>query len=100
MMGRARSWWRHRLTRELFARIPELKESEIIQALGVERDNPLLVAVMHILNGYEEMAVDATARANQSAEERAFHAGGIGWLADAQERILALAEEGRKRRGG
>ncbi|MCK9599137.1 MAG: hypothetical protein M0R06_08860 [Sphaerochaeta sp.] len=93
-----RRWWRSRRTRELFARIPEMPESVIIEALGVDPQTPVLLALLHVLKGYEEMAVDAVAHRQLTAEERAYHAGGIAWLADAQERILQLAEEGRKRR--
>ncbi|MDD8011874.1 MAG: hypothetical protein PHX05_00150 [Acidobacteriota bacterium] len=100
MLSWTKSWWRQHRTRELFARIPELSEKKILEALSVEKDNPLLVAIMHILKGYEEMAVDSAAGVDITAETRAYHAGGIGWLADAQERILQIAEEGRKRRAG
>lgn len=60
MMHCCRRWWRQKRVRELFAWIPELSENKIVEALGVEQDNPLLVAMMHVLKSYEEMAVDST----------------------------------------
>ncbi len=94
------SIWKRKLARDLFARIPELSREKLLQALGVEQDNPLLVAVTHVLKGYEEAATESAAQPKISESERAYHAGGIGWLAEAQEELLKLAEEGRAARAG
>ncbi len=95
---RMMSWKHNRLKRELFARVPEIPQEKLVLNLGVDEDHPVLLSVMHVLKGLEEMAIDSLRSHKLSADERSYHAGAIAWLADAQETILRLAQTGRERR--
>lgn len=79
---------------------PVMSAEKILEALAVSPDTPIVQAFLNVLAGLEEVAKEQTANPKLPDSERAYYAGGIGALAEAQIRIEELIEEGNRRKRG
>jgi hypothetical protein len=72
---------------------------KMLEALAVDPQTPLLVAVLDVLNQLEREAVERAYDAREALpRDRAAERGAA--LADAQEEILKLVEEGNREKEG
>lgn len=83
---------------EIFRKVPELTADKLLEYLAVDMETPLLVGVLHVLRGIEEIAKENASMCKLTAEERAWYAGQIAMAAEAQERIIELVEKGNLRK--
>jgi hypothetical protein len=86
--------------RKVVERAPVMSSEKILEALAVDPETPLLQAILAVLAGMEETEKEEVCSRKLYDRERAVIAGRLGMAAEAQERILELAAEGRKRKGG
>jgi hypothetical protein len=97
MLGR---FGRRKLDEEILVKIPELSKEKLLEGFAVDPENKLLVSVIHLLKGMEEIAVENVAVAKQDPYEKAHFAGGIAALAEAQERIADMVVRANLRKRG
>lgn len=90
-------FWKRKVVVE---RVPVMSSEKILEALAVDPKTPLLQAILAVLAGMEEIERDTVGSAKLTDGDRAYFAGKMAMAGEAQERILELAEEGRKRKGG
>jgi hypothetical protein len=79
---------------------PVMSSEKIMEALAVPPETPIVQAVLNVLAGLEEVAKEQTAIPKLPDSERAYYAGGIGSLAEAQLRIDEIITEANKRKRG
>jgi hypothetical protein len=79
-------------------RAPVMSSAEIRGELAVDPDAPVLRAVLALLAGLEETERELAGTRGMSAEDRAVTVGRMAMAGEAQERILEVVEEARKRR--
>jgi hypothetical protein len=97
MLGRL---GRRKLEQEIMVRIPELSKDKLLEGMAVDPENPLLVSIMHVLKGMEEIAKENVSVARQDPHEKAHYGGAIAALGEAQERIADLVVQANKRKRG
>ena len=85
---------------EIFRKTPEISAEKLLESFAVDPDTPLLVAVLHVLKGIEEIAKENVSVCKMPDPERAFYAGGISMAAEVQERIMDLVEKGNQAKRG
>jgi hypothetical protein len=91
---------RRKLEQEIFMRVPELAKEKLLEGFSVDPATPLLVSVLHVLKGMEEIAKENVSIAKQAPGEKAHYGGAIASLAEAQERIADLVIQANKAKRG
>jgi hypothetical protein len=79
---------------------PVLDEDKLLEAFSVDPETLLLRGVLAVLAGLEEIAKERTATRGIGDSDRAFYAGGIDHIAEAQERIIELVRQGNEEKRG
>lgn len=79
---------------------PVLDEDKLLEAFSVDPETLLLRGVLAVLAGLEEIAKERTATRGIRDSDRAFYAGGIDHIAEAQERIIELVRRGNEEKRG
>lgn len=87
---------RRKLTDEVLARIPEMSKDQLLVCFKVDPGTPLLVGVIHVLKGLEEIAKENVSTPRQDSHEKAHYGGAIAALAEAQERLSDIVERANK----
>ena len=77
-----------------------MEERELLEALGVADDEPLLRAVVHVLHGQSLVMAEQAGTAGLPSEQAKGFAMASVAVEDACDEILRLAEEGRRKRRG
>jgi len=93
-------WWRERNLNDVINKAPVMSSEKIMEALAVPPETPIVQAVLNVLAGLEEIAKEQTAIPKLPDSERAYYAGGIGSLAEAQLRIDEIITEANRRKRG
>jgi hypothetical protein len=76
-------------------RIAPMEHKRQLEALNVPDDHPVLAAVLSILRGIEELAKQSVTLPHLQPEERAYYAGGMSIMGEAQEIVLQRVDEAR-----
>lgn len=90
---------RSRTARRLEAVIPPLDRAKLLEHLGVDESNPMLLAVLSVIKGNEEIAKLNLAESRQNDVKPGFWDGSLAACMQIQEDLLELAEEGRRSEG-
>ena len=85
---------------EIFRRTPEMPAEKILECLAVDPDTPLLVAILHVLKGIEEIGVENVSICGIPDSDRTFYGGGISSIAEAQGLIIDLVKQGNDAKRG
>lgn len=91
---------RKRKLEDVLRHAPVMSSERIMEALAVPPETPIVQAVLNVLAGLEEVAKEQVAIPKLPDNERAYYAGGIGSLAEAQLKITEILEEANKRKRG
>ena len=84
--------------KRVVVRVPPMSKEKLLEAFSVDPQNPLLLGVLVVQKGMEEIAKDNIAISKQDGEERAFNAGFMACAIEAQERMMDLVERARKKK--
>lgn len=101
-------WLRSRLRKrnveitvaEIFRRTPTMPAEKILECMAVDPDTPLLVAILHVLKGIEEIENENVAAIGIPNADRTFYAGGISKIVEAQGVIIDLVKKGNDAKRG
>ncbi len=93
-----RMFWRKRKAKSV--KVPEMNGKKLLECFAVDPETPLLVGVLCVLAGMEELDKESVAVCNLEDSARAFYAGGISRMMDAQERILELVKRANEGKTG
>ena len=77
-----------------------MSSEKILECLAVDPDTPLLVAILHVLKGIEEIENENVAAIGISDSDRTFYAGGINKIVEAQGLIIDLVRKGNDAKRG
>lgn len=81
--------------------VPVISAEKQLEIFAVDLETPLLVGVLALLAGMEEQGKEQVMICELKDSDRAFYAGGISKIADAQEQIISLVLKGNEaKRGG
>jgi len=87
-----------RTIRMMIERTPTIDKEKLEEMLAVDEETPVLKAILYVLKGLEEYAVEQTIIRGMEGMARAYSAGEAFALGDAQERIIEIAQEGNRKK--
>jgi hypothetical protein len=70
-----------------------LDSKKLLECFMVPKETPLLQGLLQVMRGRGEAAREGAASETVSDSERSFHSGGMRYLRDLEEEILALVEQ-------
>jgi hypothetical protein len=85
-----------RTIRMMVERTPTIATAKLEEMLAVDEETPLLKGILYVLKGLEEYAVEQTIARRSDDRARTYDAGATAALADAQERIIEIVQEGNR----
>ena len=85
---------------EIFRRTPEMSAAKMLECFAVDPDTPLLVAILHVLKGIEEIENENVAVIGIPDSDRTFYAGGVSKIVEAQGLIIDFVRKGNDAKRG
>jgi len=89
-----------KITLVYIQRAPVVSAEKLLEIFAVDSETPWLQAVLSVLAGREEVKKEEAAICELPDAQRAFYAGGVREIADAQEQILDLVKKGNDLKKG
>jgi len=87
-----------RTLRMMIERTPTISKEKMEEMLAVDEELPVLKAILYVLKGLEEYTVEQMILRGTEDRARAYDAGAAAALADAQERIIEIVQEGNRKK--